>query len=83
MTDSIILSRYEVARIIGLRALQIDEGASPYVDITENDSSLHIATRELYERKLDVAVARGDSLHSVQQARFPKDLEVIVHTLGD
>ena len=81
--DSIILSRYEVSRIIGLRAMQLDEGAMPFVTVLEKDSSLSIATREGVERKLYFLVKRGALHYHVKDARFPKDLDVLMRTLEE
>jgi DNA-directed RNA polymerase subunit K/omega len=80
---SIILSRYEVARIIGMRAMQLDEGSLPLISVLENDNSLSLASRELGERKLDVIVKRGDLYHRVRDARFPKDLDVLLMTMKE
>ena len=81
--SSIILSRYEVARIIGIRAMQLDEGSMPFVSVMENDNSLSIAARELGERKLDAVVKRGERFHKVGAARFPKDLDVLLMTMKE
>lgn len=83
MESNIVLSRYEIAKIVGLRALQLDNGSTPNVDVWDGDYSLHIAARELHERKLDVLVNRGGSYFSVKSARFPVDLENLLKTLDE
>ena len=83
-TERILLTRYEIARVIGLRALQIDEGATPLVAVTDNDHSLSIATRELSERKLDAVVCRDGNYYPTMTARFPRDLTTTLSLLqGD
>ena len=81
--STILLSRYEVSRIVGLRALQLDEGAPPFVPVLEGDTSLSIAVRELDTRKLRVMVCRDGVMHSVQTARFPRDMRVLVDTMRE
>ncbi|WP_423792256.1 DNA-directed RNA polymerase subunit K [Methanocaldococcus indicus] len=43
------LTKFEVARILGARSLQISEGAYALVDV--KDSALKIAFKELEEKK--------------------------------
>ena len=78
-----LLSRYEVARIVGLRALQLDAGAQALVavddDVLRRDP-LYVAARELAERKLDVVVRRGDVDVHVRDARFPSSLRLLLDT---
>ena len=54
-----ILTKYEKTRILGLRTLQLDNGAAPYIQLTENiiDGYL-IAEMELREKKLPFIVKR-------------------------
>ncbi|MFB6182890.1 MAG: DNA-directed RNA polymerase subunit K [Candidatus Nanohaloarchaea archaeon] len=51
-------TRYERARIIGARALQLAMGAPAFVDRTEDEKPLEIAKRELKEEKLPITVQR-------------------------
>lgn len=82
-TERILLTRYEIARLIGLRALQIDEGSTPLVTVVENDNSLSIAAKEISERKLDAAVCRNRTYYPISTARFPRDLAVTLSVLED
>ena len=77
-----MLTRYEVARIVGLRALQIDEGSLPFVEAGDGECSLRIATRELADRKLDVLVSRQGELHAVKEMEYPKDVQVLMTIMG-
>lgn len=55
-----ILSKYEKVKIIGIRAEQIQRGASPLinVDTTGEISPIEIAKEELKQRKLPFMVCR-------------------------
>ncbi len=50
-------TRYERARIIGARALQIAEGAPPLLDLETKDP-VHIARSEFEEGVLPITVRR-------------------------
>ena len=80
-SDGILLTRYEIARLIGLRALQIDEGATPFVSVVDGETSLCIAAREISERKIKAAVCRSGDYHPVATARFPTDLATTLSIL--
>jgi DNA-directed RNA polymerase subunit K len=49
-------TRFERARIIGARALQISMGAKPMVDVTPDLDPIDIATMELKENVLPLDV---------------------------
>ncbi len=49
-------TRYERARIIGARSLQIGMGAPTFVDTGETDEPRDIAEREMSEGKLPITV---------------------------
>jgi len=83
MDHTIMLSRYEIARLIGLRALQIEEGSAPFVQMVGAYSPIRIASQEILERKIDALVNRGGVYHSVKTARYPIDLDILVNTLND
>lgn len=51
------LTRYERARILGARSLQIEQGAPTFVDV-ESEKPLDIAKEELREGKLPITVKR-------------------------
>ena len=54
------LTRFERARIIGLRALQLNLGAPPLIPLGEGEywDSLEIATRELKSGSLPLTLRR-------------------------
>ena len=79
--EGILLTRYEIARLIGLRALQLDEGSPPFIVVKDDDNSLSIAAREIYERKLNALVNRNGDYHQIMTARFPRDLEITLNLL--
>jgi DNA-directed RNA polymerase subunit K len=49
-------TRYERARILGARSLQIEMGAPAFVDYSSGESPLNIAKRELEEGKIPITV---------------------------
>lgn len=51
------LTRYERARILGARSLQIEQGAPVFVD-TDSTKPLDIAKEELEEGELPITVRR-------------------------
>lgn len=51
------LTRYEKARILGARSLQIEQGAPTFVE-TNTNKPLEIAKEELEEGKLPITVRR-------------------------
>lgn len=53
MTD---YTRYERARILGARSLQLAQGAPSFVDDKDGESPLNISKRELEEGKLPITV---------------------------
>jgi DNA-directed RNA polymerase I, II, and III subunit RPABC2 len=52
------LSKYEKARILGARALQISMGAPILVELEGETDALDIASKELYSRKLPISIRR-------------------------
>ena len=62
------LTRFERARIMGARALQLSLGAPPFIEIPKNaTSSLEIAMEELKQRVIPIVIKRtlpnGDYQH--------------------
>ena len=71
---TILLTRYEVARIVGLRSLQLSEGVNPNITIENKNlanDTLYIAALELYSRKLDAKIERDGELFHVKEATLP------------
>ncbi len=55
---SSIMTLEEVTRVVGTRAEQIENGASPFVDITFLNDAVKMAQKELYERKCPLMIRR-------------------------
>ena len=56
-----LLTKFEVARIVGLRSLQLSEGATPLVEVSDarlRCDTMYVAALELYSRKLDARLRR-------------------------
>ena len=55
-----ILTRFEKARIMGARALQLSQGAPTFIDIPETAStSLDIAMEELEQKLIPISIRRS------------------------
>ncbi len=52
------LTKYEVARIVGGRALQLSLGAFPLVEVKSGDTPIDIAKRELEAGVLPIIIRR-------------------------
>lgn len=52
------LTKYERARIIGTRALQISMNAPVYVPVTDSFDSIEIAEKELLANKIPLIIRR-------------------------
>jgi len=52
------LTKYEKARIIGKRAMQISKGSPPLVEIGNLENPIDIARKELIERKIPFIIRR-------------------------
>jgi DNA-directed RNA polymerase I, II, and III subunit RPABC2 len=52
------LTKYEKARIIGKRAMQISKGSPPLVEIGDLEIPIDIAKKELMERKIPFIIRR-------------------------
>lgn len=78
-----MLSRYEVARLVGIRALQISEGAEPRVRVNDERhrrDGIYVAATELYHGRLDACVVRGGTRVHVSKMRIPMDLATLLNT---
>lgn len=55
-----ILSKYEKVKIIGLRAEQLQRGATPYIEIstTKPFNACEIAKKELHANKIPFMISR-------------------------
>lgn len=72
-----ILTKYEKARVLGVRAKQINNGSVPFIELTENiiDGYL-IAERELAEKKIPFIIRRPLPNRASEYWRL-EDLEII------
>ena len=52
------LTKYEKARIIGKRAMQISKGSPPLVEVGTLENPIDIALKELTERKIPFIIRR-------------------------
>jgi DNA-directed RNA polymerase I, II, and III subunit RPABC2 len=58
-SGSLTLTRFEKARIMGSRALQLSLGAPPFIDFSKNTTtSLEIAMEELKQRVIPIVIRR-------------------------
>jgi DNA-directed RNA polymerase I, II, and III subunit RPABC2 len=53
-----ILSKYERARVVGERAIQISMGAPPLVEVGNLENPVDIAEKELREKKIPYIIKR-------------------------
>ncbi|SCG85901.1 DNA-directed RNA polymerase subunit K [Methanobacterium congolense] len=53
------LTRFERARLIGARALQLSMGAKPLVKVSDSIDPIDIATMELKQNKIPLDINRG------------------------
>ena len=79
-----MMTRFEMAKVIGLRSLQLSEGAVPQVTVEGDALKMdftYVAARELYERQLDCKVRRpdGEVMH-VNDCALPDSLRVLLDT---
>ncbi|KAK8790267.1 hypothetical protein WA538_001359 [Blastocystis sp. DL] len=52
------LTKYERARILGTRALQLSMNAPPMVEVTDQTDTLQIALEELKQKKIPLIIRR-------------------------
>lgn len=72
-----VMTKYEYTRILGQRAMQIENGSKPYIEIGENIIDGYvIARQELHEKKIPIILRRpiGNSFEYWKL----KDLEIII-----
>lgn len=76
-----MLSRYEVARLVGLRALQLEHGDDARVqveDATLRCDVVYVAALELFEGRMDAIVRRGDIDTHVSRTHLPADVATLL-----
>jgi len=52
------ITKYEKARVLGIRALQLSNGAPPFVRTDGLTDVFQIAEKELYEYRLPIVIKR-------------------------
>lgn len=78
-----MLSKYEVTRVIGMRALHLEEGRAPCVQVERDDlrcDSIYVAALELYEGKLNAKVSRGGAGLHVSRLLLPSEVATLLNT---
>jgi len=77
-----LLTRHEVARLLGLRALQLSHGATPAVEIDAKlrGNTTYVAAMELCSGHLDAKIYRADTIVDVRMARLPPTLYILLDT---
>ena len=83
MSGMSVMTRFEAARVIGVRAMQLSEGATPSVTI--DDPTLcqdytYVAANELVSGTLDVCILREKKLVHVSSLRLPQDVSSMINT---
>jgi DNA-directed RNA polymerase I, II, and III subunit RPABC2 len=53
-----ILTKYERARIVGVRAIQLSNGATPMINVDNMFNVSEIAEKELVEYKIPIIIRR-------------------------
>ena len=54
-----VLTKFERAKMIGLRMEQLSRGSRPMVDVSDGDTVRDIAIRELSQKRLPFVLARS------------------------
>lgn len=76
-----MLTRFEVAKLIGMRALQIYDGSDVKVVVDDpdlRDNSMYIAALELQRGLVDARIVRDDETIDVKSAKMPESLEMLI-----
>lgn len=86
---SSVLTKYECARIVGIRASQLSMSAPVLVSVPEHlkTNFLYIATKELIEKELDIYVQRPlphNKMYKIhiKDMLIPDDLYVLEEMLN-
>lgn len=82
------LTKFEVARLVGLRALQLENGASQLVDVREESlrhDLIYVATLELEQGKLDFLLRRSYPMNVTREVEgtfltLPAEVQTILAT---
>ena len=80
-----LLTRYELAKVVGIRSLQLSEGESCKVHIPSDTLSidfLFMAALELKYNLLDVCVQRGGETYHISSLTLPAELDNLLLSRG-
>ena len=73
-----MLTKYEKARILGVRAKQLDNGADPFISLPSNViDSYTIAERELYAKDFTIYNKKTNTPNGGSEYWCLKDLDII------
>lgn len=79
-----MLNRYEVTKVVGMRALHLSHGAAPNVQVEDDllrRDTFYVAALELRLGRLDAIIQRSDgTLVPVKGAQVPPNLDVFLDT---
>lgn len=78
-----MLTRFEVARAIGLRALQLEEGHEPRVacpDPALRRDTTYVAALEMHTRALPLRVVRNSLYVDASTLALPPELTALLNT---
>ena len=79
------MTRYEVSRTLGMRSLQLSEGAASCVEVRNaqlRENTLYVAALELKQGVLDAVIMRGDTAVHLRDMRMPPCVDILLTTLG-
>ena len=71
-----ILTKYEKTKLLGLRVVQLNNNAIPYINANENMTNIEIAFREIELKKIPLIIKRPLSNNKFEYWRL-KDLEIL------
>lgn len=71
-----VLTKYEKTKILGLRVVQLNNNAKPYINANENMTNIEIALKEIELKKIPLIIKRPLSNNKFEYWRL-KDLEIL------
>jgi len=80
---TLVLTRYEAARVMGLRSLQLSEGSQANVTVADErlrQNFRYVAALELFKGVLDAQIRRNGTVFHVRDARFPACVTILLDT---
>ena len=80
------LTRYELAKVVGLRSLQLSEGEACKVQVKSEALAMDfllMAALELKHRMLDVCVERNGTVYHISKLSLPSELDNLLLLRGE